>query len=79
MAISKIVGSFDEAVADIHDGAVLLIGGFGGPGECPSYLIAAVARKAVKNVTIVGNSGGWGPEPHRAAPHADGQRPAFSA
>jgi 3-oxoacid CoA-transferase A subunit len=62
MAISKIVGSFDEAVADIQDGAVLLIGGFGGPGECPSYLIAAVARKAAKELTIVGNSGGWGPE-----------------
>jgi 3-oxoacid CoA-transferase A subunit len=62
MAISKIVGSFDEALADLHDGAVLLIGGFGGPGECPSYLIAAAARRAVKDLTIVGNSGGWGPE-----------------
>ncbi len=62
MAISKIVNSFDEAVAGIQDGAVLLIGGFAGPGECPSYLIAAVARKVVKDLTIVGNSGGWGPE-----------------
>jgi len=62
MAINKIVGSFDEAVADLADGAVLLIGGFGGPGECPSYLIAAVARKAVNDLTIVGNSGGWGPQ-----------------
>ncbi len=60
MAVNKIVSSFDEAVADIPDGAVLLIGGFGGPGECPSYLIAAVARKAAKNLTIVGNTGGWG-------------------
>ncbi len=62
MAIDKIVGSFDEAVADVADGSMLFIGGFGGPGECPSYLIAAVARKAVKNLTIVGNSGGWGPQ-----------------
>ncbi len=62
MAVNKIVGSFDEAVADLFDEAVLLIGGFGGPGECPSYLIAAVARKATRNLTIVGNSGGWGPE-----------------
>jgi 3-oxoacid CoA-transferase A subunit len=62
MAINKVVGSFDEAVADLGDGAVLLIGGFGGPGECPSYLIAATARKAVKDLTIVGNSGGWGPQ-----------------
>ena len=62
MAVNKIVGSFNEAVADVFDGAVLLIGGFGGPGECPSYLIAAVARKGVSNLTIVGNSGGWGPD-----------------
>lgn len=62
MAINKVVESFDEAVADVFDGAVLLIGGFGGPGECPSYLIAAVARRGVRNLTIVGNSGGWGSE-----------------
>jgi 3-oxoadipate CoA-transferase alpha subunit len=58
--IDKVVGSFDDAVADMKDGAVVLIGGFGGPGECPSYLIAAVARKEVKDLTIVGNTGGWG-------------------
>jgi len=61
MAINKVVASFDEAVADIFDGAVLLIGGFAGPGECPSYLIAAVARKGVKDLTLVSNLGGWGP------------------
>jgi len=57
-----VVPSFDEAVADVFDGAVLLIGGFGGPGECPSYLISAVARCDVRELTIVGNSGGWGME-----------------
>ena len=62
MPIDKVVGGLDEAVADVFDGAVLLIGGFGGPGECPSYLISAVARKEVTNLTIVGNSGGWGME-----------------
>ncbi len=62
MPINKVVGGFDEAVADVFDGAVLLIGGFGGPGECPSYLIAAVARSGAKDLTIVGNSGGWGAE-----------------
>jgi len=60
--INKVVPSFDEAVADVFDGAVLLIGGFGGPGECPSYLISAVARREVRELTIVGNSGGWGME-----------------
>jgi len=58
--INKIVGSFDEAVADMTDNSTVLIAGFGGPGECPSYLIAAVARKGVKGLTIVGNTGGWG-------------------
>ncbi len=62
MAVDKVVGSFDEAVADVADDAVLLIGGFGGPGECPSYLIAAVGRRGVRGLTIVGNSGGWGME-----------------
>jgi 3-oxoacid CoA-transferase A subunit len=60
--INKVVPSFDEAVADVFDGAVLLIGGFGGPGECPSYLVSGVARRDVRGLTIVGNSGGWGME-----------------
>jgi 3-oxoadipate CoA-transferase alpha subunit len=60
VAIDKTVRSFDEAVADIPDGAVVNVGGFGGPGECPSYLIAALARRGVKDLTIVGNLGGWG-------------------
>ena len=60
--INKIVGSFDEAVADMADGSTLLVGGFAGPGECPSYLIAAVARSGTGGLTIVCSVGGWGPE-----------------
>jgi 3-oxoacid CoA-transferase A subunit len=59
--INKIVGSFDEAVADMVDGSTLLVGGFAGAGESASYLIAAVARKGVKDLTLVSNIGGWGP------------------
>ena len=59
--INKIVSSFDDAVADMVDGSTLLIGGFAGAGESPSYLIAAVARKGVKDLTMVSNVGGWGP------------------
>jgi 3-oxoadipate CoA-transferase alpha subunit len=59
--INKIVSGFDEAVADMVDGSTLLVGGFAGAGECPSYLIAAVARKGVKDLTVVSNVGGWGP------------------
>jgi 3-oxoacid CoA-transferase A subunit len=55
--INKVVASFDEAVSDVLDGAVLLVGGFAGPAECPSYLIAAVARKGSNDLTVVGNAG----------------------
>ena len=60
MPISKIVNTFDEAIADIPDEAVILVGGFAGPGECPSCLIAAIARKNTRNLTLVSNLGGWG-------------------
>ncbi len=58
--IDKTVASFDEAVADVQDGSMLLIGGFGSAGGCPSNLIKAVARRGVRDLTVVGNSGGWG-------------------
>ncbi|HWO93154.1 MAG TPA: 3-oxoacid CoA-transferase subunit A [Dehalococcoidia bacterium] len=60
MAINKVVPTFDEAVADAQDGSVIHIGGFGGPAECPSYLIAALARKQIRDLTITGNLAGWG-------------------
>jgi 3-oxoacid CoA-transferase A subunit len=58
--INKVVASFDEAVRDLNDGAMLFLGGFALFAECPSYLIAAVARKGVRNLTIVGNNPGHG-------------------
>ena len=57
--INKVVGSVDEAVADIFDGAVLLCGGFGGRGV-PTRLIPAVARLGVRNLTVVSNNLGMG-------------------
>ncbi|MEE9277352.1 MAG: 3-oxoacid CoA-transferase subunit A [Dehalococcoidia bacterium] len=60
MAINKAVATFDEAVADIADGSLLHLGGFAGPGECPSYLIAALVRRGVKDLTVTGNLGGMG-------------------
>ena len=60
MSINKIVNSFDEAVADIFDGAVIHIGGFGPANGCPSYLIRALARKGAKNLTLVANTPGQG-------------------
>jgi 3-oxoadipate CoA-transferase alpha subunit len=64
--INKVVSTFDEAVSDITDGATMLVGGFAGAAECPSYLIAAVARKGVKDLTLVGNAGAMGTAAVRA-------------
>jgi len=62
MAINKIVASVEEAVADIHDGAVILVGGFGNIANTPSCLLTAVSKLPVKNLTAVSNSGGFGIE-----------------
>jgi 3-oxoacid CoA-transferase subunit A len=56
------VGSADEAVADVADGATLVVGGFGLCG-IPENLIAALVRRGVKNLTVVSNNCGvddWG-------------------
>lgn len=62
MPINKIVGSFDEAVADIFDGATVMVGGFATAASCPSLLLEALARKGVKNLTTISNIGGFGPD-----------------
>ena len=60
MAINKLLDSFDKAVADVFDGAVILIGGFGPANGTPSYLIRALVRQGAKNLTLVGNTPGQG-------------------
>ena len=60
--IDKTVASSDEAVRDIHDGAMLVVGGFGLCG-IPENLIAALVRKGTKGLTVVSNNCGvddWG-------------------
>jgi 3-oxoadipate CoA-transferase alpha subunit len=58
MAINKVFENFKTAVADIPDGATILIGNFAGPGGTPYYLIQALARQGAKNLTIVANTAG---------------------
>lgn len=58
MAVNKILKTFDEAVADIPDGATILIGNFAGPGGTPYYLIQALRNQGAKNLTIVANTAG---------------------
>lgn len=44
-----------KAVEDIHDGATLLVGGFGGSG-LPSHLVAALVKQGAKDLTVVSNN-----------------------
>ncbi len=55
--MKKIYESAAAAVADIPDGATLVVGGFGLCGN-PENLIAALHEKGVKQLTIVSNNCG---------------------
>ena len=55
--MKKLVASADAAVADIPDGATVMVGGFGLSGN-PENLIAALYRKGVRNLTIIANNCG---------------------
>ena len=57
--INKIVKSAKEAVADIPDGATVMIGGFGEAGS-PIELIHALIDQGAKNLTVVSNNAGSG-------------------
>ncbi len=58
MPIDKTVSTFKEAVADIPDGATILIGGFGGAGGMPHRLMLALRDLGSKSLTIAGNTAG---------------------
>jgi len=55
--IDKTIQSFEAAVADVPDGATILIGGFGNAGM-PSELIDALIGHSARNLTIVNNNAG---------------------
>src|SRR5499427_6154940 len=57
MSMNKVFASADDAVADIQDGATIMVGGFGLCG-IPENLIAALVRKGVKNLNTVSNNVG---------------------
>ena len=55
--MNKVIGSVQEVVAQVEDGATLLVGGFGLCG-IPENLIQALKDKGVKNLTVVSNNCG---------------------
>ncbi len=57
--IDKRVASVAEAVADIPDGATVMVGGFGEAGS-PIELIHALIDQGARNLTVVNNNTGSG-------------------
>jgi len=55
--MNKVVANADEAVKDIRDGTILMLGGFGLCG-IPENCIAALVRKGVKDLTCISNNAG---------------------
>ncbi len=55
--MNKVVANADEAVKDIPDNAVIMLGGFGLCG-IPENSIAALIRKGVKGLTCISNNAG---------------------
>jgi 3-oxoacid CoA-transferase A subunit len=69
MPRNKIFTDCAKAVADIFDGATVMIGGFGSFGGLPINLIVALAEQGAKNLIIIANMGGVGFElSHRIKP-----------
>ncbi|RLD78868.1 MAG: 3-oxoadipate CoA-transferase, partial [Bacteroidetes bacterium] len=57
--IDKIVNSVSVAVSEIHDGATVMIGGFGEAGS-PIELIHALIDQGAKDLIVVSNNTGSG-------------------
>ncbi len=55
---NKVISSFREAVADIPDGATIMIGGFGHAVDKPQNLIGALRDHGAKGLTMIVNGAG---------------------
>src|SRR5258706_7957731 len=55
--MNKVVADANEAVHDIQDGAILMLGGFGLCG-IPENCIAALVKKGIKDLTCISNNAG---------------------
>jgi len=57
--VDKTVVSLEAAVADVRDGATVMIGGFGLAGQ-PAALIDALIAQGARDLTVVNNNAGNG-------------------
>jgi 3-oxoadipate CoA-transferase, alpha subunit len=57
--MTAVLSDPDEAVADVPDGATVLIGGFG-PSGVPVELVDALRRRGARDLTVVNNNAGNG-------------------
>src|SRR5882672_3190001 len=55
--MNKVVANADDAIRDIRDNAVIMLGGFGLCG-IPENCIAALVKKGIKNLTCISNNAG---------------------
>ena len=55
---NKVFTTFVEAVADIPDGATIMMGGFGHNVDKPQNLIKTLKDQGAKNLTIIVNGAG---------------------
>src|SRR5712691_9354438 len=55
--VNKVLASADEAVAQIPDGATIMMGGFGLCG-IPENLITALHRRGTTDLTVISNNAG---------------------
>ena len=55
--MNKVFKNADDAIADIQDNAVIMLGGFGLCG-IPENCIAALVKKGTKNLTCISNNAG---------------------
>lgn len=55
--MNKVVENADQAIKNINDGMILLLGGFGLCG-IPENCIAALVKKGVNNLTCISNNAG---------------------
>ncbi len=57
--IDKTIASAEAALADVPDGATVMIGGFGGAGQ-PSELVEVLVAQGARDLTVISNNAGNG-------------------